>query len=72
MNEREVCIVSGRYRHHTGRIYVVEGVYREADLGVDFVAHRGEHDGRRWVRTVANFHGRRDGVKRFVLIEDTD
>ena len=50
----------------TGRMYRVEGIYREEDLGVDFVAHVGLHDGRKWARSVANFTGEKNGKKRFM------
>lgn len=67
MSKKTEIAVNARYRHHTGRIYIVEGIYREEDLGVEFVAHRGEHDERGWVRTVSNFLGQKDGVQRFTL-----
>lgn len=40
VSKKTEIAVNARYRHHTGRIYIVEGIYREEDLGVEFVAHR--------------------------------
>lgn len=56
------------WRHHSGREYKVESVAREEDLGVNMVVHVGMHDGRRWVRTVENFLGDKNGKPRFARI----
>ena len=66
--KKSVPAIQGRYRHQNGYTYSVEGIYREEDLGVWFVAHRGEHDGRRWVRSVKNFLGVKNGKPRFVPV----
>lgn len=54
------------WEHHTGRLYRVEGIARENDLGVDFVVHRGLHDGQLWVRSVDNFLGKKGREPRFI------
>ena len=55
------------YRHHTGRVYEIICIAREEDLGVDFVIHRGLHDGRTWARSLANFNGVKNEQRRFVI-----
>lgn len=64
-------IIVGRvYEHYKGNQYKVIAIAREEDLGVDFVVHRGLHDGRDWVRSVQNFTSLKDGhTARFRLVD---
>lgn len=45
-----------RYKHFKGNVYTIICVAHEADLGIDFVVHRGP-DGRIWTRSLTNFLG---------------
>lgn len=56
------------WQHQNGHDYHVESVAREEDLCVNMVVHVGLHDGRRWVRTVENFLGDKNGKPRFVRV----
>lgn len=57
------------YRHFKGNVYEIIAVARENDMEVDFVVHKGLHDGRVWTRSLANFLGDRDGVTRFQKLQ---
>lgn len=68
---RETPVTGDVFKHFKGNLYTILAVAHEADLGIDFVVHKGA-DGRVWTRSLSNFLGTKelaDGpVTRFVKV----
>ncbi len=62
-----------KYRHFKGGIYEVicHGVLESdpENPDCDMIVYRGQ-DGKIWIRPAYEFHGYKNGVRRFELIED--
>ena len=65
----EKLSVGSVWTHQNGHRYEIIGLAREQDLCVFFVVHKGLHDGRLWVRSLANFLDFKNGKPRFVKEE---
>ena len=66
MNEPEMTIAPGRYRHFKGNEYEVIGVARSSETQEPFVVYRALYgEGGLWIRPLAMFAGtvERDGAK---------